>query len=425
MSSDTDKSVNISQEQSEASIETTSSVEEDKQVPIVPIVPIVPLTLEEKAFIFNRFYFDLLKKLKNGAKQNKETSKDARNVLRAIKNSYSSYETGSTEYLQKLQTSVPTSFWDEYMSCEVETVDKYLSSDSSKEAWLYNQINLPMTIACCKDAFVLHHYLTIFAILLQDVTNSDVTKALEVMKSFKTKDIPKEIETISNELIIQWITRLHTIYTYQVTNTFSSQFSDMETTSIGRLAKEIMDEVDISTIQNSIGNDGDIFKALSDPNSGIASLLGTVSQKMITKLASGEIKQENLLEDAMKFATKLPGMMGGNTSGALGDLGGIASMMQNLMGGLGQGSKKSNSNSNDSDDEGSGGLDFGSIANMVQGMMGNKAGKSRKMSANNSRAVAASSAAKSMSSNMRRNAMVQKIRNNMEKRKSKENITDQ
>ncbi len=384
-----------------------------------------PLTLEAKAFIFNRFYFDLLKKIKNGAKQSKETSKDARNVLRAIKNSYSSYETGSIEYLQKLQTSIPSTFWEEYRSCEVEAVDKHLSSDSASSAWLYNQISVGMAVSCCNDAFVIHHYLTIFAILLQEVTNADVTRALEIMKGFKGKDIPKEIEDISNTTVRVWIARLHSIYMYQITNVFSSQFSEMETTSIGRLAKEIMDEVDISTIQNSMSNDGDIFKALSDPNSGIASLLGTVSQKMISKLASGEIKQENLLEDAMKFATKLPGMMPGGSSGAAADLGGIASMMQNVMGGLAQGSKNGN-DSDDSDDgmAGGSGFNIGSLANMFQGLMGG-AGKSKKPSANNPRAAAASSAARTMSANIRRSAIVQKMRGKMEQRKSKENITDQ
>ena len=391
-----------------------------------------PFTLEKKAFIFNKFYFDLIKKIKTNAKQQKENSKDARNILRAIKNSYSSYETGSTEYIEKLIVNIPSSFWDAYYNCDIKDIDEFLSLEQSSNAWLYNQINIHMIASCTKDKFIIHHYLTIFAILLQDASKNDINRALEILKSFKDKDIITEIDHITNKAICRWVIHLHSIYTDRVSNIFNTQFADIESTSIGKLAKEIMDEVDISGIQNSLSGDGDIFKALSDPNSGIASLLGTVSQKMIGKLASGEIKQENLLQDAMKFATKLPGMLqgsGGAAGGAASDLSKMATMMQSVMGGLGQGGS-----SNDSDDEesgsgsgigGMGNFDIGSIAQMFQGMMGGQNNRQKKTSMNNKHTVAASSAAKTLSKDMRRSAMVKKIRDKMERNKLKENITDQ
>ena len=376
-----------------------------------------PMPIGEKAFIFNRFYFDLLKKLKNSAKQKKDDSKEARNVLRAIKNSYSSYETGSVEYIQRFK-DVMSGFLDKYYSTPVEDADRLLSSEEASAAMFYNHISVSMVAASISDTILLHHYIGIFAILMLELSNDDITKALGMLKDMKGKDLTAELESIPNETARSRIQRLHLVYSHKVANVFSNQFSEIETTSIGKLAKEIMDEVDISSIQNSIGEDGDIFKAIADPNSGLASLLGTVSQKMITKLASGEIKQENLLEDAMKFATKLPGMMPGGGSGGM-DLGNMASMMKNLMGGMG-----GLGGGNDDDDEASSsGFDMGSISKMLQGMMGG--GRQKRPSPNDARAVSAYSTARALSNDVRRSSAAEKIRKKLEKRKAKENVYDQ
>ena len=390
---------------------------------------------EKRVYLFNRFYFDLLKKVKNQAKKQKATNRDARNILRAIKASYASYATGSAEYIDALTSSIPSSFWEAYYACGEDTIDAFLSTEEASAAWAYREISVGMLASCVKDKFLLHHYLTIFAIFLQkDAANEDVERAMELLKNLKTNDIAAEIEPIANMDVKKWIVKLHAVYTHQITHVFQSQFSDMESTSIGKLAKEIMEEVDMSAIQNTVSGDGDIFKALSDPNSGIASLLGTVSQKMIGKLASGEIKQENLLEDAMKFATKLPGMIqgsGASGSGLGSELGKMASTVQSMLGGLSQ----AGGNGNDGADAAAnpfgalgalggalGGLDIGSLTQMMQGMMGGSGGAGG--GAAGRRAVSASSAARRMADDARRGAMVQRMRNRMEKAKSKENVTE-
>lgn len=404
--------------------------------------------LEKRVYLFNRFYFDLLKKVKNQAKKQKATNRDARNILRAIKASYASYETGSGQYLDALSSSIPASFWDAYYACGEDAVDAFLSTEEASGAWAYDQISVAMLASCVKDKFLLHHYLTIFAIFLQkEATNEDVERAMELLKNLKTNDIATEIEPIASLEVKRWVVKLHAVYTHQITHVFQSQFSDMESTSIGKLAKEIMEEVDMSAIQNTVSGDGDIFKALADPNSGIASLLGTVSQKMIGKLASGEIKQENLLEDAMKFATKLPGMLqgsGASGSGLGAELGKMASTVQTMLGGLAQdgaGGAGGNDGAGVAANPlgalgalsgalgglggagGAGGLDIGSLTQMMQGMMGGGLG-----GGNDRRAVSASSAARRMADDARRSAMVQRMRHRMEKEKekakSKENVTE-
>lgn len=425
--------------QSNAEVISTTPVEATIEPQPLQVVDQEPLTLEKKAYIFNQFYFDLLKKVKTEAKKKKENSKEARDVLRAIKNSYSSYETGSVEYIQKFEDTMTAEFWEKYYECSLETVDKFVLSDVATTSFVYHNISVAMIMVCLQDAFIVHHYLTIFAILMENMSNDDTTKALTMLKNFKNKDISSEFDTIVNENARKWIVRLYNVYTQQMANVFGNQFADIEQTSLGKLAKEIMEEVDLSTIQNSISNEGDILKSLTDPNSGIASLLGTVSQKMISKLASGEIKQENLLEDAMKFATKLPALGGGGAGAGAGglasllggggggagglDFGKMTSMMQNMMGmmgGLGGG--------DDDGASGSGGMDMGALMNMMQGMMGGNGAKAKRSMANNPKATAAYSTAKTMSNSARKAAQIQKIRQKIEKRKTKEtkeNIPDQ
>ena len=79
----------------------------------------------------------------------------------------------------------------------------------------------------------------------------------------------------------------------------------MEDTMLGKLAKEIMEDVDIDKLQKSIGENGDILKAIGDPDSGFGDLISNVSRKMATKISNGELKQEGLLQDAMKQMSEL------------------------------------------------------------------------------------------------------------------------
>ena len=157
----------------------------------------------------------------------------------------------------------------------------------------------------------------------------------------------------------------------------------LETTSLGKLAKEIMGDIDINEVQNTLSGGGNILESLTNPEGGLSKLLGTVSQKMISKMTSGEIKQETLLQDALKFSSQLQNMIpkganGGGGGGAFGDIasmmskvGDLANMMNNV------GNKNGDDSNSDSDDD-SGGFNFAKMASML-GSMGDS-GKKQKQS---------------------------------------------
>jgi len=53
-------------------------------------------------FVFNQYYIDLLKKIKNVAKKHKDKSSTAKSALKAIKDNYITLDKSSDEYIKFL-----------------------------------------------------------------------------------------------------------------------------------------------------------------------------------------------------------------------------------------------------------------------------------------------------------------------------------
>ena len=157
---------------------------------------------------------------------------------------------------------------------------------------------------------------------------------------------------IENEDIKKVLMRLNELKVDNIkSNPTIEGMDSLKDTTIGKIAKEIIDDVDLTKIRESITSDGDIFKAIANPDSGFSELFTNVSQKMSNKISSGELSQEAIMKDAMKFASILPGLFGGNTddnSGGSGGSGGfdmstmmnMMSMMKNMNGAAGGGGGK-------------------------------------------------------------------------------------
>ena len=48
--------------------------------------------VDSRVYVFNQYYLDLLKRVKNSAKKFKEKSKSAKNVLTSVKSNYSTFD---------------------------------------------------------------------------------------------------------------------------------------------------------------------------------------------------------------------------------------------------------------------------------------------------------------------------------------------
>jgi len=290
--------------------------------------------------VFNQYYFDLLKKLKSVAKNNKYESHDARVMLRGIKKHYQSWDKLSAEFRRVFKEITDATFADyAALQSDVETLDNWVATHG--DMMVYKDIPLKTIASVGKDNLIIHHYLTILSIFKDDMTDENVAAVLDVLRNLADKGVPTKIAAIAEPGIQLQLQRLVDLASVRVDKAIKQPFDampDIENTSLGKLAKEILQEVNIDELQTSMG-DGDIMKALANPDGGLVKLLGTVSQKMISKMSTGELKQENLLQDAMKLASTI----GGKEMGALGNImnmfgGGDAggfdlSKMANMMGG--------------------------------------------------------------------------------------------
>ena len=135
---------------------------------------------------------------------------------------------------------------------------------------------------------------------------------------------------LDNEDFKKVIERLNSIKTDKVKNDASFDGMDnLKDTTIGKIAKEIIDDVNIDKLKQSIyNNEGDIFKALANPENGLGELFTTVGSKVTDKISSGELNQDAIMKDAMKFASYLPSMFGKGGGGEDGSSFNMADMMK-------------------------------------------------------------------------------------------------
>lgn len=108
---------------------------------------------------------------------------------------------------------------------------------------------------------------------------------------------------------------------------------NMMNSSIGNLAKEISEEIDLKELEN-MENPAELFGALFSGGQGndkINNLFGKVGEKLSQKMKNGEIDEQKLFAEATNMMSGLGGLFGGGGKGGMPDL----SKMMSSLGGLG------------------------------------------------------------------------------------------
>jgi len=318
------------------------------------------------ATVFNQYYFDVLKKLRSLARDRKYDEKQARGLLKAIKRHYLSWDKDSAEYRNWFNEAEIAEPWNVYAGLDNDLVALEAWTDETS-AVLYKDIPVGMVRTVFADTPAFHYFSTILCILRRaELPAEEIQKVIATLKAIAkepTAALAKRVTEIADADVRRLMERAIALHTAQrsagAARAAGPDLSGLEETSLGKLAKEIMAEVDVDQLQKSVGEDGDILKALANPDSGLLKLVGTVSQKMVSKMASGELNQENLLSDALQFATK----MGGSIPG-MGNLAGMGDMLSSIMGGGGGGRGGAG---------GGGGLDMSMLTSLM-GMMGGGGG---------------------------------------------------
>lgn len=268
-------------------------------------------------YVFNQYYLTFIKTIKKNAKNSKDTN--AKNIIKSIRLEYNTFNNNSDEYINYFKSNFDNNSIQELKLNE--NFNEWIEKNNTK--YLIKDIELEKINKIIKKKEILTQFLLIFSLFVDDQLNENEIKI--IMEKLKGNDNDDNLPQRHKDLINK-ITKLN------IKNSTGFSIEEIEDTSIGKLAKEIVNEIDLDKVKSSIENDGDILGALGNPDNGIGNLISDVSQKMASKLKNGDIKQENLLNDAIKMAGKLPGLGGSNSNGNEPDIGNIMKMMSSMMG---------------------------------------------------------------------------------------------
>ena len=262
--------------------------------------------MSSSTIIFNQYYYDLLSKIRTIAKKHKEHSSTAKKILEVVKENYKEFDKSSDDYVKFINENCNDDFWKSYLDVNKEDCDEWLKKDDVKSICLFKEITIADITKLLRDNCMCHHYLSVFYIFKNELSDESATTILKILQSF---DEEFEIENTDFKKVIE---RLNSIKTDKVKEDASFDgMNNLKDTTIGKIAKEIIQDVNIDKLKQSItNNEGDIFKALANPENGLGELFTTVGTKVTDKISSGELNQDAIMKDAMKFASLLPSMFG-------------------------------------------------------------------------------------------------------------------
>lgn len=265
-------------------------------------------------YVFNQYYIDLIKRLKKTAKNIKDDDKDntnyelAKTITKSIKTNYVTLDKSSDEYIVYVN-KLPEEVWKTYIEVEEDKIGEWFEMDEVKDVELYQSISISNIRTIIKDDYLCHHFISVFYLFKNELNEEQVKKYVSILQESFKEDL---YEGIENEQHKTLLLRLNELKKKNIKTKSGVNMAGMEDTMLGKLAKEILEDVDVDKLQQSMGDKGDLLQAIGDPDSGFSDLISNVSRKMATKISNGELKQENLLQDAMKFASTMPGLFGGN-----------------------------------------------------------------------------------------------------------------
>jgi hypothetical protein len=294
--------------------------------------------------VFNQYYIDLIKRLKTVCKKTETPTILTKKVIKSIRENYHTVDRSSDEYITFCNENITQEQWDSYIEAgDLEEANKWF--DDKEDVFLYKNVSLKDIKNLVNDTYLYHHFTSVFFIFKNELSNE--TTAL-IIKLLQGTDKTVTIDEIEDEKIKKLLERLSTIRKSEFKTKTGIDMKGIENTTLGKLAKEILEDVDVEKLQKSIGENGDILKAIGNPDSGFSDLITNVSKKMSEKISNGELKQENLLSDAMQFASIMPGLFGGagpassdkpNKQSNQPDMSNIMNMMSSMMGGMNGGGK--------------------------------------------------------------------------------------
>ena len=202
----------------------------------------------------------------------------------------------------------------------------------------------------------------------EDALNEILTKSLKILSSLDNNiDIDNELNEIMDDDVRIILTHIKDLKV-DVTNKESLDNSNLDNllgnSKIGKLAKEISDNIDLESLNINTDNPEEMLNPanlFSGENGNlIGNLVQQVGSSITEKMSSGELNQEDLVKDAFSLMNK---MQNTGTDNPI-----IDNMVKNMMNTHQQGQNNGSESSGGMD---MGGMDMGA---MMQQMMANMGG---------------------------------------------------
>jgi hypothetical protein len=274
-------------------------------------------TFQKKViYSFNIFYLDFLTDLKKYNDESKQL----------VRKHYKVFDKASPQYFERFQTSL------------LEHVNNAEEVEMLPEA---SFISIKSNVGVLEES-VLKSYLCIFRALVSIYSDEDETILETVLDVIKTIQDPSQNDEVINHKmkdildddlakILGDLKDLHKVETSEEDD--RNVFNMIEKSKIGSIAKEISNEIDISSLPLDSPEKLLDISNLSSSNNVLGNIISQVSTKIQKKIEDGQISQTELVNEALS----LVGMMNQGNNSLFNDL--MSGMAGGAMGGGYKGTK--------------------------------------------------------------------------------------
>lgn len=261
-------------------------------------------------YTFNKFFFDLIEDIQHANVD----------LAKVTKNHYKVKNMNSIKNLEFFAENVKTL---DAKSLFIKTTppDQIVTHAGLQDLSIIKGITLKklvatldadyhQTIACYLYNFALMNVLYDYAETEEDDSNVNAlfNQVMQVLKAIQTKrDYSSELEAIYDEDIRVLLKNIDATSPTETPSTDESStgndasgsdpLSDLEGTKIGTMAKEISEELDLNDLK--IEKPEDVMKLMS--GNALGNIIGKVGDKIQKKISSGEMKQEDLVNEAFSM----------------------------------------------------------------------------------------------------------------------------
>jgi hypothetical protein len=282
---------------------------------------------------FNSFFYEFVKVAKGITKTH---NKD---VYEIIRKNYTVKDSSTKDHMMNFVEELTPSLLDDILNIDVSVP---VLSEGMKKMQIIKGVDMSVLLSAADsdDMNGIFSYIFIMCVLqigyVNELTEDSMNKLVNTLSECQTCNGCSDgisFDDILDENITNLLEKIAKLSTSQETKGAGSTFEEkLSNSTIGSLAKEIAEDMDISKM--NINSPDDIFSA--DNSQVIGDIVGKVTSKLHSKMQNGTINQEQMMSEAMSlFSTMgglggLSGMMGGAAGGGEGS-GFNPDMLNNMM----------------------------------------------------------------------------------------------